>query len=195
MTTITLDNIRAASERLAVAHIATTARAGLLQDEIKTAVAPIYAKHRSGLDAAAEEEARARDDLQRLLDGAPQLFKKPRSIAVNGVRAGYRKEEDSMYYPDEQAVIKRIRALFPELADLLIRTEETIVVDSLVQLDADKRVAIGVSLITGADKSFITVGDSDVEKLAKTLIADAIRRVGEEDAPKKAKGKKVKDAV
>ena len=197
MTTITLDNIRAAAERLAAAHVATTARASLLQDEIKTAVMPIYVRHRSGLDAAAEEEALARDELQRLLDAAPQLFKKPRSILVNGVRAGYRKEEDSLYFADEKGVIARIRALLPDQADLLIRTEESLVLDALPQLDAKDRGAVGISLITGADRSFVTIGDSDVEKLAKTLIADAIRRVGEEDTPPKGKkGKaKIKEVV
>ena len=197
MTPITLENIRAAAERLAAAHVATTARASLLQDEIKAAVTPIYERHRSGLDAAAEEEARARDDLQRLLEAAPQLFKKPRSIAINGVRAGYRKEEDSLDFADEKAVIARIRALYPEQADLLIRTEESLVLDALPQLDAKVRRAVGISLITGADRSFITVGDSDVEKLARALIADAIRRVGEEDAPPKGKkGKaKIKEVV
>ncbi|SDI52462.1 hypothetical protein [Propionivibrio dicarboxylicus] len=197
MSTITLENIRAAAERLAAAHVATTARASLLQDEIKTAVKPIYERHRSGLDAAAEEEARARDDLQQMLDAAPQLFKKPRSIVVNGVRSGYRKEEDSLYYADEKAVIARIRALFPEQADLLVRTEETLVSDALTQLDAKSRSQVGISLITGADKSFITIGDSDVEKLAKTLISDAIRRVGEEEtAPKAKKGKaKIKEVA
>lgn len=192
MKEITLDSIRAAAERLAAAHVATTARASLLQDEIKSAVAPIYERHRSGLDAAAEEEALAREDLQQLLDAAPQLFKKPRSLIINGVRAGYRKEEDSLYFADEKAVIARIRALFPDQADLLVRSEESLVLDALPQLDAKARGAVGISLITGADRSFITIGDSDVEKLAKTLIADAIRRVGEEDAPPKAKKGKAK---
>lgn len=189
---ITLESIRAAAERLAAAHVATSARAGLLQDEIKTAITPIYARHRAGLDAAAEEQARARDELQQLLDAAPQLFRKPRSLAINGVRAGYRKEEDSFYVADEKAVIARIRALLPEQADLLIRTEESLVLDALPQLDAKARGAVGISLITGADRSFITIGDSDVEKLAKALIADAIRRVGEEEAPAKGKRGKAK---
>jgi hypothetical protein len=193
---ITLATIRTAAERLAAAHVATTARASLLQDEIKTAVTPIYDRHRTGLDAAAEEEARARDELQQLLEGAPQLFTKPRSFVINGVRAGYRKEEDSLFYADETAVIARIRALIPDQADLLIRTEESLVADALPQLDGNARRRVGISLITGVDRAFITIGDSDVEKLARTLIADAIRRVGDEEAAPKKKGKaKIKESV
>lgn len=189
---ITLDSIRSAAERLAAAHVATTARASLLQDEIKTAVTPIYDRHRSGLDAAAEEEARAKEELQQLLDAAPQLFKKPRSFIINGVRAGYRKEEDTLFYADEEAVIARIRALLPDQADLLIRTQESLVADALPQLDGKDRRSVGISLVTGVDRSFVTVGDSDVEKLTRALIADASRRVGEEEAPTKSKKGKAK---
>ena len=192
MTPITLDKIRAAAEYLATAHLATTARAGLLQDEIKIAVTPIYARHRTGLDAAAEEESRAREVLQQLLDSAPQLFKKPRSIAINGVRAGYRKAEDSLDFADETAVIARIRALLPKQADLLIRTAESLVADAIPQLDAKDLRSIGISYVNGADQSFITIGDSDVEKLAKMLITDAGRRGGEDEAPTKGKKGKIK---
>ena len=189
MATTTLNDIRVAAERVSTAHLATTARASLLQEEIKTALAPIYERHRPGLDAAAEEEAAANDALLSLLNAAPQLFKKPRSIAVNGVRAGYRKAEDSLGWADEMAVIARVRALHPELADLLIRNQESLVVDALAQLEAVVLRAIGVYSISGVDQPFVTVGDSDVDKLAKTLIADAIRRQGEAEAPKAKKGK------
>lgn len=185
----TLDDIRRAADRLAVAHTATTARAALCQDEIKAALVPIYARHRDGLDAAADEEAAAQRELMALLEAAPQLFKKPRSLTINGVRAGYRKAEDTLDWADDEALIKRIRALLPEQAPLLICTEERLVIDALAQLEAGDLRALGVRRVTGADNPFVTVGSADVEKLAQALIADAIRRQGEDDAPKARKGK------
>lgn len=198
MHTPTLDDIRAAADRLAVAHTATTARAALCQDEIKAAIQPIYDRHRAGMDAAAEEEAAAHRALLNLLDAAPQLFDKPRSINVNGVRAGYRKAEDSLDWGDDAALIKRIRALLPAQADLLIRTEETLVLDALAQLPAAAHQKLGINRITGADNPFVTIGAADVEKLAQALIADAIRRHGEDDKPAVRKGKakaKAKEAA
>lgn len=186
---ITLDQIRLAADRLAVAHTATTARAGLLQDEIKAAIAPIYARHRGSLDAAADEEAAAHRALMALLEGAPQLFVKPRSLAINGVRAGYRKAEDQLDWGDDDALIKRIRALLPKQADILIRTQETLVIDALAQLDADAHRSLGIARISGADNPFITVGSADVEKLAQALISDAMRRQGEDEKPPVKKGK------
>lgn len=186
--TPSLDDIRQAADRLAVAHTATTARAALCQDEIKAAIEPIYTRHRDGLDAAADEEAVAHRALMALLELAPHLFVKPRSLSINGVRAGYRKAEDTLDWGDDAALVKRIRALMGEQADLLIRTTETIVADALGQLDGKQLRALGVSAITGADQPFITVGSADVEKLAQALLADAMRRQGEDDKPAK-KGK------
>lgn len=184
-----LDDIRQAADRLAIAHTATTARAALCQDEIKAAIQPIHDRHRGSLDSAADEEAAAHRALMDLLESAPQLFVKPRSISVNGVRAGYRKAEDVLDWGDDAALIKRIRALVPAQADLLIRTEETLVVDALAQLPPGAHQKLGVNRISGADNPFITIGSADVEKLAQALIADAIRRQGEEDKPKERKGK------
>lgn len=186
--TPTLDEIRQAADRLAVAHAATTARAALCQDEIKAAIEPIYTRHRDGLDTAADEEAAAHRALMSLLEAAPHLFVKPRSLSINGVRAGYRKAEDTLDWGDDEALIKRIRALMGEQSDLLIRTTENIVADALGQLDVKQLRALGVSTISGADHPFITVGSADVEKLAQALLADAMRRQGEDDKPAK-KGK------
>lgn len=193
-TTPTLDDIRIAADRLAVAHAATTARAALCQDEIKAALTPIYNAHRPGLDAAADEEAAAHRALMSLLEAAPHLFVKPRSVSINGVRAGYRKAEDSLDWGDDDTLAKRIRALFPEQADVLIRTQETIVVDALAQLEAKALRQLGVVMISGADNPFITIGSADVEKLAQALLSDAMRRQGEDDkpAPKKGKAKAAK---
>jgi len=88
--------------------------------------------------------------------------------------------------------------LYPAQADLLIRTEETLVLDALAQLPAAAHQKLGINRITGADNPFVTIGAADVEKLAQALIADAIRRHGEEDKPAVRKGKakaKAKEAA
>lgn len=197
-TEIKLTDIRAAAQRLADAHRESITRATALENAISTAITPIYAMHRTGLDAAAEEEAAARADLQRLVDGSPQLFIRPRSLTLDGVKCGYRKSEDTLDWDDDAAVITRIRAL-PELAELapvLIRTEESLNNAALAELDGMARRRLGIRLVSGIDQPFISFGDNDVEKMVKAILADAAKRHGEDDAPTKKKGKaKVKEVA
>lgn len=194
----TITEIRAAAQRLADAHRESVSRATALESAISKAVTPIYAMHRTGIDAAAEEEAAAKADLQALIEAAPQLFTRPRSIAQDGIKTGYRKSEDALDWDDDATVITRIRAL-PELADMagvLIRTEESLNISALAELDGKHRRQIGIRLIPGIDQPFISFTDSDVEKMVKAILADATKRQGEDDAPAKKKGKaKVKEVA
>lgn len=181
--------IREAAQRLAIANRELTVRAELQQRELAAAVAPIAEKHRAGLDEAAEQRAEAEADLQRMLDAWPSLFIAPRSLTVDGVKCGYRKEEDSLDWGDEQAVIARIENVHPELYDLLVREQKSLVVDALAQLEQRQLSHIGVRLINGADRSFIKIGDSDIDKLVKAILADAASRVADDDKPTKRKAK------
>ena len=194
--TSTLADIRTAAENLANRHNDTSGCAALLQAEIKSAIAPLLANYKTTLDGYAAAEARAYHALDQLLVAAPQLFAKPRSLSVDGVRCGYMKAPDTLDWDDDAAVIARIKALKADLAPVLVRTQESLVVDALAGVDAKDLIALGVRTITGADNSFITVSDNDAEKLTKLVIAAAASRQGEDDKPKTAKGRaKVGKAV
>lgn len=187
---ITLDTIRTAADHLGNMAAASAAVAAKLDEELKATFAPIYARYRPMLDATAEDQAAAHRALADLLDSAPHLFAKtPRSLIVNGVKVGYRKAEDSLDWDADDVVIKRIRALAAEHADVCIRTTEAIVVDALAQLPQAKLSTLGVRRIPGVDNPFITIGLSEVDALVKTIIASAQQRRGEDDKPKAKKGK------
>lgn len=197
MSEITLTQIRTAALALANAHRESVTRASVLEAELSTAITPIYERHRAGIDAAMEEEATAKTSLQALIDAAPQLFRRPRSLTVDAVKCGYRKAEDVLDWDDEATVITRIRAL-PELeamAQVLIRTEEALNVGALAELTADQRRMIGVRRIDGVDLSFISFCDTDVDRIMKAVLADAMKRQGEDEAPKKKGKAKVKEVA
>jgi len=186
---IALEDIRAAAQRLANAHNDTAGTAALLNAEIKAAIAPILDRYKGTIDTYAVAEAASRARLDCLLTDAPNLFVKPRSLAVDGVRCGYLKAPDTLDWDDDEIVIARIKALRPDLAPLLIRSRESLVVDALTGLDAKTLIAFGIRTITGVDASFITVGDNDAEKLTRIVIAAAADRQGEDATPKAKKGK------
>jgi len=187
--------IRTAALRLAAAHQSLVARAKTQEAEIAQAIAPIAARHLVGMEEIAAERAAAHTELLALVEKSPALFVKPRSLTLDGIRTGYRKEEDALDWADEAAVIARIEALFPDLAATLVRTQTSLVVDALSQLEPAQLRALGVRQISGADKAFVTIGDSDVDKLVKAIIGDMQRRIGEDEAPKRKGKAKVKEAA
>jgi hypothetical protein len=188
-TPVTLADIRAAAEHLAARHNDTTGCAALLQAEIKGMIAPVLERYKATLDGYAAAEALAHAELTELLVRGPHLFVKPRSLAVDGVKAGYRKAEDTLDWDADDVVAKRVLALLPQQYDLLVRTQVSLVVDALATLDAEDLRKIGVRTVTGADQHYITVGDNDAEKLTKLVIAAAAARQGDDDKPRAAKGK------
>jgi hypothetical protein len=189
MTTITLKEIRAAAETLGTAHAASEAVAAALRTELEAATRPIYQRFVQALDKTAADKSVAYAELMQLLDASPQLFVKPRSISVGGVKAGWRKEQDALNWEDEGVVIRRIRALLPDSEDFLIRTEESLIADGISQLSASDQVKIGVRRIPGIDAPFASIGASEVDTLVKAILAAAQSRQGEEEKPKKAKSK------
>ena len=189
ITPLTLEEIRRAAEHLANRHNDTTACAALMQAEIKAAIAPVMVKYKTTLDGRAAAEQAARELLDEQLMAAPQLFVKPRSLTIDGVSCGYKRAPDTVDWRDDAEVVSRIKALKPELAPLLIRTQESLVVDAIAGLTPEERSILGINTITGADNRFITLGDNDIEKLAKLVISDAARRQGDEEKPAKKAGR------
>lgn len=184
-----LVRIREVAARLAVCNRDLTLRAEAQKREIAEAVAPIAERHRAGIDDVAAARAELEAELVALVEAAPSLFIKPRSISVDGVKCGYRKEEDGLDWDDEQRVIQRIEDLHPELYHLLVRETKSLVADALSQLEARQLRQIGARIISGADRVFVSVGESEVDKLVKAIMADAHRRIADDDGPKPKKAK------
>ena len=192
---ITRETIRAAAEALAKASAAAEAIASALRQELSVVVAPVYARHRAELDAAAQARADAEQALSRLVESHPALFPEgERSIAVDGVRAGYRKDADSLDWDDDSLVITRLRSLFPDAVEMCVRSTESLVVDALAQLPQDILSRLGVRRIPGVDRAYITVGPSDVDRLVKTILESAQASAADDKPKGKVKGKAKKGA-
>lgn len=193
-----ITEIRTAAQRLADARRESTTRATALEHALAQAAQPIYQSHRAGIDAAAADEAEAYAELLALVETSPGEFKRPRSLLVDGVKTGYRKEQDSLDFDSEEAVIGRIFALeeLSDLAPVLVRTERHLNLDAIETLEARLRRLIGVRTLTGVDQPFISFADTDVEKLVKAILADAQKRQGDQaDAGTAKKSKKRKEVA
>lgn len=122
------------------------------------------------VNAAAEQHER----LRALIEEAPELFVKPRTVVMHGIKFGYAKGVGRMEFEDEKRVVALIRKTLPDQADVLIATREVPVKTALAQLTAAELKRLGVTLADTDDVVVIRPTDSAVDKLVTRLLESAV---------------------
>lgn len=113
------------------------------------------------------------DALRAIIEKAPELFVKPRSVVFHGIKLGYQKGKGKIEWEDADQVVRLIKKHFPEQADVLIATAEKPAKDALNNLTAAELKKLGISVTEGGDAVFIKPADSAVDKMVDALIAGA----------------------
>jgi len=147
-------------------NLAETAQAA--ERELQ-AVRDKYArKLREDLGTAAEVQSRLLAEIEANRD----LFDKPRTRVVAGIRFGLRKKTGKVEIKDERRAIKKIRELLPEeQGELLIRIREEVDRNAVKDLVVGDLKRLGIQIVADSDEPVVKPVDPDVDK----LIADATR--------------------
>ncbi|MEN9357149.1 MAG: hypothetical protein RL695_1320 [Pseudomonadota bacterium] len=120
--------------------------------------------------AAASEH---HDQLKALIDAAPELFVKPRTVIFHGIKLGYLKGKGGIIWDDADAVVAAIQKHLPEQAEALIRWTGKPLKEAINQLDVASLKKIGCRVEDTGDEVFIKPVDSAVDKLVDALMKDA----------------------
>lgn len=113
------------------------------------------------------------DQLRSLIDNAPELFVRPRSVVFHGIKLGFQKGKGKIEWDDADQVVRLIKKHFPDQADVLIVTSEKPAKDALNNLTVAELKKLGISVIEGGDAIFIKPTDSAVDKMVDALLKDA----------------------
>lgn len=141
-----------------------------LQDDLEE----VRRKYMPALKTAVGKSAEHHAQLKHAIGARPDLFEKPKTQVIAGIRIGYRKEKGKVEIDDEEAVIKRIRKLLPEeQAELLIRTRESVDKNAVGDLSVQDLKRLGIAITDDEEMVFIKPTDGAVDKLVKKLLADA----------------------
>ena len=111
-------------------------------------------------------------ELRAALEAAPELFEKPRTRAIEGIKVGYRKLPGKAVVDDEEKVIELIRKKLPDREDSLVRTKVTVDKAALRNLAVRQLAAIGVTLSEDTDEIVIQAAQTDLDKLVAVLFAE-----------------------
>jgi hypothetical protein len=151
---------------------------GVLHAEIEAAKRRRIAAIKRAVAATADKHAA----LHAAVDGAHELFGKPRTRTFHGVKVGMQKQRGQVVIDDEERTIARARDLLPEdQVELLVRVRESVHKPAVYDLVASDLKRLGIKIEDDTDAVVIRPTDRDVDKMVDALLKDA-ERIEEEQA-------------
>lgn len=126
-----------------------------------------------GIKSAVHAAAQARDELQAHIEQHPELFDRPRTVVIAGIRVGLMKGKGKIEFDAAEKVVRLIRKHLPDQADSLIRVTEAPVKKALGNLSTAELKRIGCTVEETADQVVIKPVDGDVDKLVNALLKEA----------------------
>lgn len=116
-----------------------------------------------------------RAELVALIEANLQLFVKPRTRMLHGIKVGVEKQRGSIDFDDEAKVIERIKKLLPEdQAELLIRKTEKVAKASVYDLSAADLKRLGIKVRDAGDAVIVKDTGSDVDKVVAALLEENV---------------------
>ena len=164
-----MENIVALARAFAAAREATESLAGDIRALQRKALSGRLRALRRRIAGQAESE----EALREAIRARPDLFVRPRTVAVDDIRFGLRKLPGSIALGDEAQAIRRLRARLPGQATTLIRVKETLDRTALRALSAAELAQIGVTIEKASDEVTIAAAPSDLDRFIAALLDDA----------------------
>jgi hypothetical protein len=145
-------------------------------------IAAIKRRHVVAIKRKVEAVAERQAQLKAAIEASPELFKKPRTMIIDGVKIGFMKEKGKISWDDKDQVVRLIKKHCPEQADVLIKTVEKPIRDALQQLPAADLKRIGVTIGETGDVVVIKSTDNEIDKLVEALLKGDSKDDADEEA-------------
>lgn len=168
-----IDEITAAAKKLRTQRDTLTERVVFLCDAIETAKRVSMRGIKNSVAAVAQSQA----ELLAAIAEAPDLFDKPRSMVLHGIKLGFKKGTGSLDWEDDAQVAKLVRKHFPEQFDVLIKTTEKPIKGALANLTVAELKRVAVTVEDTGDVVFAKDTTAEVDKLVKALLKGAEEEV------------------
>lgn len=163
----TLTEIEALAQAYAEAH----ARLSEDVESVEAAIRTINKKMLPILKRRAADAAAAKQTLVSAVDESPDLFVKPRTVLLHGVKCGFAKKKGRVEWDDESKVVERIERLLPaDQVELLVRTEKSVHKPGVYDLTAADLKRLGITIVGDGDEAVVKIAGSDIEKLVDALL-------------------------
>lgn len=172
---VTLAQIEAGCERYENA----SATLEQLIADLEADLEAVKQKHLRGLKKQASAVAGCQAELHGMIESAPQMFEKPRTITVHGVKVGYTSSEGKLEFDEEETVVKLIKQLHPRSAGMYLRASEHVNKDALKLLEPEDLKKLGCRITGAGEVVVLKRVAGDVEKLINKLTSKMVEAMVE----------------
>ncbi|MDR1710011.1 MAG: hypothetical protein LBS70_09875 [Candidatus Accumulibacter sp.] len=157
------------------ARLYANARAALaeLVSELNAGIEALKRRSLPEIKRAVSHAAERHDDLKQLIEAAPELFRKPRTLTLHGIRLGYVKSKGKIEWDDADAVVAAIQRHLPDQAEALIRWSARPLKEAINQLGVADLKKIGCRVTDTGDQVLIKPVDSETDRLVDALLKEA----------------------
>lgn len=163
-----IDDIEAKAKALAFARAELAERVGRIRDEQDAVKRRLLTGVRTSLARARD----AYDELRAAVEAHPELFEKPKTRTMHGVRLGWMKQRGKLQWEDDRALVDALRKLLGEGAEGMIRTTEKPIAARLQDLPARDLRRLGVTVTDDTETVVIKTADDALDKFIDALIGD-----------------------
>ncbi|WP_043588967.1 host-nuclease inhibitor Gam family protein [Geminisphaera colitermitum] len=151
-------------------------RTAALEDEVRDA----HRRKRPGIKTALAIAQDTQANLSAAIQSHPELFERPRTMTLHGVKIGFQKGKGKLTWDDEESVVVRIEKMFGLDADAYLVIKKKPSATALGNLETRELAKLGVTVETTGDQVFIKTSDSAVDKLVKKLLKEGAVEEAEE---------------
>jgi len=130
--------------------------------------------------AAAHQSA-----LSVAIDTSRQVFTRPRTYTLHGIKFGLQKDKGRIEIPDPERTVQRIQDLAPNYdldSALHLHTKITPNKEAIATLPAATLKLLGCHISDATDRIIIKPTDGAVDKIVNALLAEAVDQATEAEA-------------
>jgi hypothetical protein len=160
-------------EQRAKVYVDARAAVAAIVNELNDGIEALKRSHMKELKRCINAAAEQHDKLKSLIEERPELFVKPRTVVMHGVKLGYAKGKGSVEFDDAERLAARVRKHLPEQFDVLVATTHKPLKAALALLTAAELKKLGVTVEGTDDVVVIKPTDSSVDKLVTALLKSA----------------------
>lgn len=151
--------------------------------DYKLALEQLNARHMPLIRDAATRCTTVEAQLHQLIAARPDLFVKPRTMTLHGIKLGFIKGKGRLVIENAAKLLDRIRAQFGKAkAATLLKVKTTPDKTALGKLTAPELKKLGISIVGTGDAVFIETADTHVDKFLATILAEGSKPATEEEA-------------